>query len=131
MPFVQIFVKCANKVFVILRKYFRGGVTSVKLHEIMTDRPQQTPFVRVPIEKTMRDSAFERGVKSYREGWPPDYDKPFGKLIPTSDNDIANFERGRQWASIAPKSTKIFVKGKLNPRALAIFRKAVEDGSIT
>jgi hypothetical protein len=94
-------------------------------------RPQQMESAAISIENVLRDSAFERGVKSYREGWGADYDHPFGKLIPTSDNDIANYERGRQWAAIAPKSTKIYVKGKLNPRALEILRKAVEDGSIT
>ena len=41
-----------------------------------------------------------------------------------------NYERGRQWASLAPKSMLVKVDGALNPKAVALYEAARNRGYI-
>ncbi len=42
-----------------------------------------------------------------------------------------NYERGRQWAAIAPRSLPLRIDGRLNPVAIRLYDMAVEKGYIT
>ena len=64
----------------------------------------------------MRSAAFQRGVEDKRAGRHPCYDA----------NDDWSYERGRQWAALAPMTTPLRVKGKLSPKALALFVAAMQ-----
>ena len=41
-----------------------------------------------------------------------------------------HYERGRQWASLAPRSMLVRVNGALNPKAVALFKAAIKRGYI-
>jgi hypothetical protein len=60
----------------------------------------------------MSDPKFALGVADVRanRGYPADYD--------TWKDDCWAYERGRQWAQIAPRSLPLKIKGRLNPQAL-------------
>jgi hypothetical protein len=60
------------------------------------------------------------GAWHRQNGYPPDYDDPLWR----TPNEASAHERGRQWATIA-KRMRLKVKGKLNPKAVALFRDAV------
>ena len=80
-----------------------------KLGQVTTE-----PTTRVGI---MRTAAFARGVADVRASRPPRYDA-FG------DDDTSNawnYERGRQWAVIAPLDLPLSRNGRLNPAALAFY----------
>jgi hypothetical protein len=68
----------------------------------------------------MRPADFRRGVEEVRAGAPPDFD--------ASDNWA--YERGRQWALIAPRSMPLYVGNRLNPKAVALFDAAYDRGWI-
>jgi hypothetical protein len=74
---------------------------------------------RVSIESILRTVAFAAGVDDVRNGRPPNYDSYHG-------NDHWSYERGRQWASLAPVSMPLKVDGKLNPKAVALANAAYE-----
>ena len=73
---------------------------------------EQLPTVPVSIAEIMASPLFERGVKDARagRGFPPDYD--------ILEDKLWAYERGRQWARLAPRSLPLKVNGKLNPQAL-------------
>ncbi len=69
-----------------------------------------------------------RGVDDVRNCRPPNYqafefghgDDGWHRRI----NDHWNYERGRQWASLAPVSMLLKIDGKLNPKAIALANAA-------
>jgi len=61
----------------------------------------------------MRSPAFARGAADVREGRPPRFDL-----------DRWGYERGRQWATAAPPTMPIRTGRKINPQAIAVFKKA-------
>ena len=63
----------------------------------------------------MRDPGFAQGVADRRAGRPPQFDKP--------DREQWQYERGRLWASIVPRSVPLKLHGRLNPRAIELFEK--------
>ncbi|HEY7229160.1 MAG TPA: hypothetical protein VH558_02190 [Pseudolabrys sp.] len=82
----------------------------------------------------MRSRHFAGGVNDKRTGQPPRYDE---FTFDQSDSDAVakaminghwQYERGRQWASIAPLSMPLKIEGKLNPKAVALYRAACERG---
>lgn len=77
-------------------------------------RREQVPTRAVSAEYIMRHAAFARGVAEKRNGRPPDYDA----------NDDWEYERGRLWASIAPLSMPLKIGGRLNPKAVALYKGA-------
>jgi hypothetical protein len=72
----------------------------------------------------MRPEAFARGVAEVRAGIAPDYDRQ-------SIADSWAYERGRQWALIAPRTMPLRIGRKPNPRAVRLFDAAYERGWIT
>jgi hypothetical protein len=79
--------------------------------------------VIVSTEVLMRPDAFRRGVDEVRSGVAPDFDAPI-------DDDWA-YERGRQWALIAPRSMPLYIGNRINPKAVALFDGAYRRGWIT
>ncbi|MFZ2075064.1 MAG: hypothetical protein WAV38_00035 [Xanthobacteraceae bacterium] len=73
----------------------------------------------VSVEQLMRSPAFAAGVNDVRRGLPPNYDQEI-------DDDTWGYERGRLWAMLAPTSMPVMVNGKLNPKAVALCRRAFE-----
>jgi hypothetical protein len=71
----------------------------------------------------MRHPFFKLGVEHRRSG------ARFETLI--ADIDSAwNYERGRLWASLAPRSMALFINGQLNPKARALYDRAADRGLI-
>jgi hypothetical protein len=70
---------------------------------------EQVATTVTTVEKIMRSAAFKRGVQDKREGRPP------------SDADDWDYERGRQWAAIAPADMPVTIDGRLNPKAKRLF----------
>ena len=69
----------------------------------------------------MQSADFWIGVADVRLGRPADFD----------ENDSWNYERGRQWALIAPASMPLRIGGKLNREALKLLERAFIEGNIT
>ena len=79
----------------------------------MTD---QVPTSQTSPAAVMRRINFRRGLEDARSGRPPRFDE---------FNDVYwAYERGRLFGFIAPTSMPLFVSGKLNPRAVALFEAA-------
>jgi len=74
---------------------------------------------RTTVEKVMRDPDFRRGFAEYRAGKAPDFDKE-------RREDWA-YERGRQFAAIAPRDMVIVLprKRQLNPKAVKLFEWSI------
>src|SRR5262249_54965373 len=72
----------------------------------------QIPTGPVTLREIMSDPKFARGVADARagRGYPPPYD--------TWEDRNWAYERGRQWAQIAPRGLPLKINGKLNPQAL-------------
>jgi len=71
----------------------------------------------------MRDKRFQRGFADARAGLPPCF-----------DDDVVGqqwgYERGRQFAVVAPRNLKLLVNGKLNPKALTAYEKHLAEGGL-
>jgi hypothetical protein len=70
-------------------------------------------------EGIMRSRDFKAGVEDVRAGRPARFDE---------FNDT--YERGRQWATIAPTTTPLWLNRKLNPEAVRLFNKAFDSGDV-
>lgn len=71
---------------------------------------KQAPIVPTTIEDIMRSPTFQLGVAHKRAGTPPI------EIV-----DDWNYERGRQWASVAPSNMPVLIDGKLNSEALLLY----------
>ena len=76
----------------------------------------------------MEDDAFRLGVNEVRGGVPPTFDRIWGD---DTTNAAWNYERGRQWALLAPRSMPLYVDGRLNPKAVALYSRAGARGWLT
>ena len=85
----------------------------------MPRRAAQVQTSGVSIESIMRSRAFKQGAADVRRGAAPRFDNP--------DWDQWHYERGRLWATIAPRSMPLVLNGRLNPAAVALFIKAGES----
>ena len=83
---------------------------------IMTKCPEQVKTHRVSIETIMRTTAFRRGVVDVRTGRKPRFDEE-------ANGPSAGwyYERGRQFASLAPRNLPIVLDQQLNPHAVEFF----------
>jgi hypothetical protein len=82
----------------------------------MSKAPKQAETELVSVASIMRSPAFLRGVEEYRARKRPDFDQ---------ENNW-QYERGRQWAAIAPRDLAITTpSGRLNRKALAIFERNI------
>jgi hypothetical protein len=64
------------------------------------------------VNSIMATRAFARGVAEVRAGRPPDFDR---------NNWDWEYERGRQWATVAPKDMPLKIGRSLNLAAIQIF----------
>ena len=78
---------------------------------------QQIHTIRVTIEAIMRRPEFARGFQDVRSGRRPDFDAP-------NDHHAWGYERGRQFAILAPTTMPLRIGRKLNPKAVALYRAA-------
>ena len=96
--------------------------------------PQSSPIPRNPEqirteddlspEQVMRAPEFRLGFDDVRAGRPARFDGF------DDTNGAWQYERGRQFATIAPLSVKLRINGELNPRALRLFEATVGRGDI-
>jgi hypothetical protein len=78
---------------------------------------KQADTIRVTPRQIMGSIAFAAGVADVRTGKPTRFDS-FG-------DDDWNYERGRQWAFIAPMSMPLRIGRKLNHEALLLLSHAM------
>ncbi len=64
----------------------------------------------------MRTAAFRRGVTDFRNGRPPRFNDPDGAIWAWS------YERGRQFAVLAPRNMPVVLERRLNPKAVTFFK---------
>ena len=83
---------------------------------------KQVTTRRTTTQAIMRRREFAEGVDSVRNGGAPAFDD--------LDDDYWSYERGRQWACVAPRSMPLLINGKLNPRAVALYDAASKRGYI-
>jgi hypothetical protein len=79
----------------------------------------QIPTQVTTAAEIMASRTFALGVEDVRagRGFCPDYDTW------RDTNDRWAYERGRQWAQLAPRSVLLKVDGKITPQALLLFKK--------
>ena len=75
-------------------------------------------------EEVMRTREFRLGFEDVRAGRPARFD------MCNDTNRAWNYERGRQFATIAPLSMKLRINGELNSRAVRLFVAADCRGDI-
>ena len=77
----------------------------------------QVKTVPVSARTIMARKAFRLGFEDQRAGRKPRYDEE------QSTNDSWDYERGRQFAIVAPAKMQLRLSGsrRLNPRAVALF----------
>jgi hypothetical protein len=71
-------------------------------------------------EHIMRTPSFKAGVDDVRTGRSARFDFYRG----------FEYERGRQWAKLAPPTMPLRLGRRLNPHAVALFRKMLKRGYI-
>jgi hypothetical protein len=74
-------------------------------------RLQQIPTRPSTVIEIMRSREFRRGVEEARAGRPPHYDAM----------DDWEYERGRQWAVVAPRTMPVMIGRKVNPKAIDVY----------
>jgi hypothetical protein len=83
-------------------------------------------------EWIMQTADFAHGVADKRSGRPPAYEAYNffqGETEEAADAKIDglwNYERGRQWACLAPRSMPLRIDGKLNPKAVTLGEAAFD-----
>ena len=96
----------------------------------------QIPTRGTTAQAIMRSAAFVAGVDDVRNGRAPDYE---AYCFSQDEDDLQakskinghwNYERGRQWASLAPRSMPLKIDGALNPKAIALYNAAARRGYI-
>jgi len=80
----------------------------------------QTDTRPISTATIMRSAAFKAGVEDVRTGQPARFD----------DYVEWEYERGRQFAVLAPRSMPLRLNGKLNPRAIALLEDAFDREDI-
>jgi hypothetical protein len=66
------------------------------------------------VQSIMAHRNFKAGVDDVRAGRPARFD--------AFDDNLWAYERGRQWATLAPMTMPLRIGKKLNPAAIALFR---------
>jgi len=80
-------------------------------------KPEQVKTYPCSTAAIMRHPYFTRGLDDIRAG------RPFADHI---TDEYWAYERGRLFGAIAPPAMKLFVRGRLNPKALVLYRAASE-----
>jgi hypothetical protein len=89
---------------------------------IMHRRKEQVPLESSSTSTIMRRAEFARGLAEVRAGRAPDYD--------AHDDLLWAYERGRQFGRVAPLNMPLRFRGRLNPKAVALFDAASDRGFI-
>ena len=87
------------------------------------DATEQIDTTPTTTREIMGSVGFAAGVADVRAGKPARFDSSF-------DADVWTYERGRQWAFIAPMSMPLRIRGKLNREAIRLFDLAYLRGEI-
>jgi hypothetical protein len=74
----------------------------------------------------MQRPSFMHGVEDVRAGRPARFD-----TYAANTNSLWAYEKGRQFATIVSRSLPLTLNGKLNRKALRLFKAAVDRGDIT
>jgi hypothetical protein len=74
----------------------------------------QVPIRWTSAQSIMRSKAFAAGVADVRQGRAPRF-----------DTDDWDYERGRQWAVVAPMSMPVKIGRRVNPEAVLVFEETV------
>jgi hypothetical protein len=82
---------------------------------------EQVATAPVSVEHMMRRPDFARGVADRRAGRTPRFDD-------YAEDRWWSYERGRQFAAIAPVFMAVKIDGNLNPKAVALCKAAVHRG---
>jgi hypothetical protein len=88
----------------------------------MTDLTQ-APLTPITLKQIVRSKEFNEGVADVRSGRAPRFDDPIA--------DDFNYERGRQWALLAPMRMPAKIGGKANPEAVALLHRLFAQKAIT
>jgi len=88
----------------------------------VTEEQEQAPTRRTSVTAILASKEFAEGVRDVRLGRPPRYDDPVASSW--------NYERGRQWALLAPLSMPLKIGGKVNREAAFLFLRATRSKEI-
>lgn len=82
----------------------------------------QVPTRPITIREIMASTEFARGVNDARahRGYPHDFDD-------WAANDCWSYERGRQWASLAPRGMPLKRNGQITALAMAYYGKHARE----
>ena len=83
--------------------------------------PEQVDTIATTTAAIMNRRDFARGVQEARNGLPPNYDD-------CEEDGYWSYERGRQFALVAPRSLPLRIGGRLNPKAIALYDAACKRG---
>ena len=73
-------------------------------------RDSVVPTRSVTVRAIIRSKTFNEGVSDVRRGRAPRFER-----------EDFEYERGRQWATVAPMSMPTMINGKVNPAAMSLF----------
>jgi hypothetical protein len=82
----------------------------------------QAPTGPITAQQIVRSKEFNGGVVDVRLGRPPRFDDPIAQDW--------NYERGRQWALLAPMRLPTTIGRRANPEAVALLRRFFAEGAI-
>jgi len=99
-----------------------SGPSPTDITKERSSRSEQVDTVLVSDESVVRSKEFNAGVADVRRGRAPRFDDPIGRDW--------NYERGRQWALLAPMRMPPKIDGKANPEAVKLLRLASRKGWI-
>ncbi len=83
--------------------------------KLRQQRPQADTTL-ITINSVIRSRAFVAGVEDIRGRRPPRFDR---------FSDDWGYERGRQWAVLAPRTMPLRIGRKVNPDAISVYLKGV------
>jgi hypothetical protein len=83
---------------------------------------EQIPTRETSIISVMMRANFQQGVDDVRLGRPARFDE--------LDDRAWSYERGRQFAMLAPTTMSIKVGNRINPKAVQLLRAAIKRGLI-
>jgi hypothetical protein len=102
----------------------RKKIAAVPMPISLSRMEQQEQTWVTSTEEIMRTADFARGVADKRSGRPPAfetynfYQGESDQAVEAKINGLWNYERGRQWACLAPPSMPLNINGKLNHKAV-------------
>jgi hypothetical protein len=84
--------------------------------------PEQTDVTPVSTRGIFKSKEFRAGVEDVRSGRLPRFDDPIAASW--------DYERGRQWASLAPMRMPLKIRGKVNTEAFLLLARLMKERAI-